>query len=134
MKAFSGYRILLVDDESLITEIIKEDFEERGAYVIACTGAAPAFEAFCKDSFDVVLSDVRMPGMSGIELMQKIISYCDEQCLPRPVLFFCSAFGDHTPELVSRLGISAVFTKPFKLDALTQQVLVALQSRHSRTA
>jgi CheY-like chemotaxis protein len=64
--------ILCVDDNEQSLSIRKVVLETRGYRVLACTGAAAAFEAFCQGGVDLVLTDWVMPDVDGAALVEKI--------------------------------------------------------------
>lgn len=65
-------RILLVDDEPEIREILAELFEDEGFQVVQAEDGEIALQKFMSEDFDLVVSDVRMPNKSGIELLRDI--------------------------------------------------------------
>ncbi len=67
-------RILIVDDEEGLRRFLSILLTKEGYDVTAVRGGTEALEAFDRDPFDVVLSDIKMPGMSGIELLGAIRS------------------------------------------------------------
>jgi CheY-like chemotaxis protein len=58
--------ILVIDDEPDICELLKLTLEHQGATVVACTSAQQGLEHIENEEFDCVLTDLGMPGMSGI--------------------------------------------------------------------
>ena len=65
-------RILVIDDDEYIRESIKETLIRKGFELHSAENGRDALESFQKGSFDMVISDMKMPGMSGIELLEKI--------------------------------------------------------------
>ena len=65
-------RILLVDDEEGIQLLYREEFEEEGFEVISAYNGDEALEKFNKESLDLVILDINMPGMSGIEVLRRM--------------------------------------------------------------
>jgi Response regulator containing CheY-like receiver, AAA-type ATPase, and DNA-binding domains len=65
-------KILVVDDDEYIRESIKETLKRKGFELESAENGKSALELFQKDCFDMVISDMKMPGMSGIELLEKI--------------------------------------------------------------
>ena len=65
-------KILVIDDDEYIRESIKEALKRKGFDLESAENGASALELFQKDGFDMVISDMKMPGMSGIELLEKI--------------------------------------------------------------
>lgn len=65
-------RILIVDDEKGIREILRPFFESQGFEVFEATDGVEAVEMARKESFDVVLTDLKMPGLDGLEVLKRI--------------------------------------------------------------
>ena len=65
-------RILVVDDDEYIRESIRETLKRKDYTVDVAENGKAALEMFQRDRFDMVISDLKMPGMSGIELLEKI--------------------------------------------------------------
>jgi DNA-binding NtrC family response regulator len=65
-------KILVVDDDEYIRESISETLKRKGYEVIGAENGKTALELFQRDYYDMVISDMKMPGMSGMELLDKI--------------------------------------------------------------
>ncbi|HHO47512.1 MAG TPA: response regulator [Desulfobacteraceae bacterium] len=65
-------RILLVDDEEGIQLLYREEFEEEGYEVIAAYSGEEALEKFNQEPPDLVILDINMPGMNGIEVLRRM--------------------------------------------------------------
>lgn len=65
-------RILLVDDEEGIQLLYREEFEEEGYEVIAAYNGEEALEKFSQEPPDLVILDINMPGMNGIEVLRRM--------------------------------------------------------------
>ena len=119
MYNFSGLKMLVVDDEELLREILVETFAMYGADVDAAEGGNKAFEKVCQKKYDVIISDVRMPNGDGISLLSNIKQMPE----PHPMkLFVCSAYNDLTEEKIRELNIVKIITKPFDIEQLLQTV------------
>ncbi|MCF7934790.1 MAG: response regulator [Synergistales bacterium] len=66
------YRILIVDDEAEIREMLGRHFRMKGYEVTPASGGAEALQCLDKKRYEVVVSDIVMPGMKGTELLQEI--------------------------------------------------------------
>ena len=101
--------VLVVDDEELIRIMIKEVLEESGYIVTTAESAELAFDLIQNRDFGVVLSDIRMKGMSGLDLLNKIKSTGS----PIPVIIMTSfATLDSTIEIL-KSGAFDFLIKPF---------------------
>ena len=78
------FRILIVDDEKNIREGLAEYLETEGFRTVCAANGEEAWKRFNKGDIDLVITDLRMPGMSGEELLKRVIS--DSPGLPVIVL------------------------------------------------
>jgi PAS domain S-box-containing protein len=83
----SSLKILIVDDEDDIRELLVDILSDFGHKTVDVDNAADAYETFLKLDFDLIISDIKMPGMSGIELFKKIANNTDKK---KPKLVFIS--------------------------------------------
>ncbi len=110
----SKKRILAVDDEPQIIELLSVMLEEQGYKVVTCSNAQEALGRIESDSFDLVLTDLSMPGYSGMELAKRIGSISPAT----PVILLTGWSSDLDKEELRKNGIRAVINKPFKLAQL----------------
>ncbi|MFN4217050.1 MAG: response regulator [Brevinematales bacterium] len=82
-------RILVIDDDETILEDIRESLLPGGYEVVTETHPLRALERFFSENFDVVLSDIRMPEMNGIDVLHKVREH-NPKC---PVIIM-TAYGD----------------------------------------
>ncbi len=67
-------RILIVDDERSMCDLLETDLRLRDFAPRCFTSAAEAFEASCREDFEVVLTDLKMPGMDGLEFCSRLVA------------------------------------------------------------
>ncbi|HXL82405.1 MAG TPA: response regulator [Pyrinomonadaceae bacterium] len=118
-------RILLVDDDETIRDTLYELLSE---YYI-CQTAETAEKAFARleaDQYDVVLTDISMPGLSGLELLGHV-----RQKFPDTPVIIISGIGDqeHAQGLI-KLGAFDFLLKPFSLDVVEKSVKRAVEYRN----
>jgi DNA-binding NtrC family response regulator len=120
-----GTRLLVVDDEAPVVEFLTEQLRARGFIVDGCTAAPAALEAVRAAAYDLVISDIEMPELRGIELLQAI-----QQVRPEQLVLLITAFGsvDVAVQAV-RAGACDFLAKPFPIDALVLAVERALRER-----
>ncbi len=119
-------KILIVDDDRALCELLEEDFNRRGHSVWTALKVVDARELLHQQDFDVVLTDLNMPGISGID-------FCAELHGNRPDLpvVMMTAFGSlETAIAALRAGAYDFVTKPVDLDLLSLSLDRALQHRH----
>ncbi len=118
-----GKRILLVDDEDFLREVLCEIFNSHGAITRSAENGIIALDLLKSEKFDAVISDIRMPGGDGLSLAENINTQLDYQ----PKIFLCSGFNDIPPEKTNTLDVVEIFTKPFSVDKMIDSVSQALQ-------
>jgi CheY-like chemotaxis protein len=89
-------RILVVDDEENIRLLFKEELEEEGFEVDLASNGIEALDKLKKGRFDLVVLDIKMPGMDGIQALNEIKNANKDQ----PVIL-CSAYGEFKQDLSS---------------------------------
>lgn len=109
--------ILCVDDEADILELFKDEFEESGFKVLEASNGVDAFNIFKSNHVDCVVSDIRMPGGDGVELVKNLKA----EGSPVPI-FLVTGFSDYTSEELTGLGVNAVIFKPFDLEEVINMV------------
>lgn len=120
----SGARILVVDDEMQVLRLLRTALTERGYDVTTASSGEDALELLVRRSVDVIILDLVMPGMSGLEVCRIVR---EQSGVPVIVL---SAHGDeHDKVLALDLGADDYLTKPFGMEELLARIRVAL--RHS---
>ncbi len=119
----SGYKILIVDDEEDLREILSEEFSLQGATVFTAKNGREAFDVAIRENPDVILSDVRMPGGDGVELLKRIR---EVRGTTPPHVFLLTGFSDLQPEKVHELGGQGLLSKPFSLKHLRERVAQVL--------
>ena len=120
--------ILIVDDEDAVRDVLYDLFSEEHMCHAAAT-AEQALAYLSEQTYDAVLTDISMPGLSGVELL----SYLRAEQPDTPVIVV-SGIGDRDhAEGLMRLGAFDFILKPFTLEAVEQSVARALeQSRASK--
>jgi two-component system CheB/CheR fusion protein len=116
IESLEGVNVLVVDDSEDTTEMVRHLLEIGGATVTAVTSGFEALRVAREKQFDVVLSDISMPGMDGFEFLSKLRALPGYHDLPAVAL---TGFG--RPEDVQRAhaqGFYAHLTKPFDIQAL----------------
>ncbi|HOE16652.1 MAG TPA: response regulator [Syntrophorhabdaceae bacterium] len=89
-------RILVVDDEENIRLLFKEELEEEGFEVDLASNGLEALDKLKEGRFDLVVLDIKMPGMDGIQALNEIKNANKDQ----PVIL-CSAYGEFKQDFSS---------------------------------
>ncbi len=120
-------RILLVDDEVMVRDVIRATLEHDGNCVFEAENGIVALGVLASENIDMVISDMRMPEMSGRELLAKVrMQYPD---MPFYLISGCS-LGSIDQELV-RAGASGLLAKPFRYADIIELVRRGLSMRRT---
>jgi signal transduction histidine kinase/CheY-like chemotaxis protein len=125
-----GERILLVDDEPAVANVLSRSLERAGYRVTAYTDPKVALENFRSDpgSYDLVFTDLTMAGLTGIELTHQV-----HEIRPQlPVVLVTGFDGGGTPEVADAEGIRRVLQKPFDPSVAAAVVREVLDAGGSR--
>ena len=118
--------VLVVDDETALRNALLRFLGRRGIHGEGVADGAEALRVLQQRSFDVIISDVRMPGMSGREFLERL--HQDRPDLvPRVVLSTGDTFAPDTAALLKESGVPTV-TKPFDF-ALLERVIREVVTR-----
>ena len=121
LKRLPGVKILVVDDEPDLRDVISSRFELEGCEVTLAENGQSAIDAMKAHRFDAVITDVRMPGRNGIELLDAIKDNGDQTAV-----ILISGFTDLEPEDALNRGAKALLIKPFDLDDIINAVCNAI--------
>jgi DNA-binding NtrC family response regulator len=116
--------ILIVDDEPDMLGLLKRSLDpDLGCRVITAASAEEALKQLAESAFDLVLADIRMPGMDGLELLEIV-----KRKNPDQTVVMMTAFGEiDTAVGAIRSGAYDFITKPFEHDALVLRLEKALE-------
>ncbi len=115
-------RVLVVEDEEIVRSLIVEVLEDAGYEVAQADRAEAGLEQIAADTPDVVISDIVMPGLSGLELLESVRG--SHPSLPVVLVTGAGTYGNLTQALA--FGASGVVVKPFAHADLIAAVQVAL--------
>jgi CheY-like chemotaxis protein len=122
-----GKSVLVVDDEEIIRQTVRDVLTKFGCQVETASDGSKALAMLRQRTYDLVLSDIRMPGNSGYDIFAAAKNR-DENC---PVIFM-TGFGydpHHSVIRARQEGLAAVLYKPFKVDQLLSDVKAAVTTR-----
>lgn len=124
-REFLNEKILVVDDEPHVRSILLRHFEQEGSKCVASPSALDALRKMKDQKFSLVISDVMMPGMSGLEFLRQA-----REENPETAFIMITGLMDIGTAVDSlRLGALDFITKPFELPAIRRAVDRALDRR-----
>ena len=109
MNMTKGIRILIVDDEATVRSVLSQVLEEDGFETTEAANGEEALEFLKKEPFSLVITDIMMPGMTGIELLVKI-----KQLYPDTQVIIITSYASLDTALTAlRHGAYDYLFKPF---------------------
>jgi len=121
-------KILVVDDEQSMRDFLSIMLKKEGYDVVTAENGGGALKAIQAEIFDLVITDVKMPDIDGIEVLKTV-----KEVSPETVVIMITAFATaETAVEAMKLGAYDYITKPFKVDEIKLVIQKALEKRHLR--
>jgi DNA-binding response OmpR family regulator len=120
-------RILVVDDDPHAVEILTRMLEREGYECLSADGGGTALQILRENPVDVVLLDVMMPEMDGLQVCERLQS--DEDLRQIPVMLLTARDDYPTRERGMNLGVSEFLTKPVNKRELFSRIEAQLHAR-----
>ncbi|MCX6165023.1 MAG: response regulator, partial [Ignavibacteriae bacterium] len=121
-------KILVVDDESTICDSVKKILSRKGYSVENTLNATDAIEKMKKEKYDILITDLMMPKISGMELIELVKKYYPEI----DVLVITGYATIDTAVQATKLGVLDYIQKPFTPNELTDRIQKAIELRKNR--
>ena len=125
----SSIRALIVDDSSVMRKIVERCLRQAGmdlGKVLEASNGAEALALFNDNQFDLILSDINMPVMDGLEFVRRLQEV--ESAKGVPIVMITTEGGEkHVVEALS-LGAKGYLRKPFTADQVKEHVIPVLRS------
>lgn len=116
--SFEGMSILVADDEQDLREMIAETLELYGAKITQAENGKKAAELVASQKFDLVISDIRMPGGDGVLFLLEVRKLDPKM----PPFVFISGFSDLSENDAYEKGAQAFFHKPFDMHKFIEKL------------
>lgn len=116
-------RILAVDDEEVVRNLLQRTLAEAGYDVTTVADGEEALSAVSQGEVEVVLLDIKMPGMSGIEVLGKLTTDWPDIC----VIVVTAVVDTQTAIEALKMGAYDYITKPFNRDNVVRKVQEAIE-------
>jgi CheY-like chemotaxis protein len=120
----AGRKVLVIDDEQIIRETVRDVLVKFGCQVDTAREGGEAEALIKQQPYELVLTDIRMPGKSGYEVFRLV-----RDTHPGCAVIFMTGFGYDPTHSIIRAepeGLSAILFKPFKVDELLKEVRGAM--------
>lgn len=118
----SQYRIMVIDDEKIVGDMAKLSLEQEGYIVEAFLNAEPALKRLKEEKFDLVITDLKMKGIDGMEVLRTV-----KNLSPDTKMIMITAFANLDAAIEAlRSDVFDFFPKPVKIRDLKASVQRAL--------
>ena len=115
-------RILIVEDDAEMRSLLKDFFEEDGFEIDSVSNGSEAFRKIAREPFDLIITDIRMPGLTGLDILPGI-----KKLQPEVSIIVITAFGsEEVRRKALERGATAYLEKPIlfnKLRTLVHEVV-----------
>jgi DNA-binding NtrC family response regulator len=129
MAGKEDVRILVVDDEDYMREIVRRALEDVGYHTEEAADGKSAVALIRQYPYDVIITDLRLPGLQGEKVMQEALSI-----FPETIVIIMTGYGNiQTAVDAIRMGAYDYLPKPFQLDEMVMRVEKGLQDRRLKS-
>ncbi len=123
------HKLLIIDDERRMCVVLKTALENDELAVTTANSGEAAMAAMEVDSFDVIISDIKMPGISGMDVLERV-----KTTSPETEVLLMTAYADaQTAVNAMKMGAYDYIIKPFEIDELRHKVKNILEKSDLKT-
>jgi len=118
-------RLLIIDDEPIVGKRLQQTFGKLGLEVAIFTSPLTAMAAMAAQPFDIVITDLKMEGMDGIDVLRQALALN-----PRAKVIIITGYASpETADLATQEGVFDFLAKPFRLEEVKTAVSRALEEK-----
>ena len=122
-------RILVIEDDQEMRSLLKDFFEEEGFEIHSVSNGSEAFRILVRELFDLVITDIRMPGLTGLDIIPGI-----KKLQPNVLIIVITAFGSDELRLRAMArGATAYLEKPLHFHELRTMIHEIISSKAKNT-
>jgi DNA-binding NtrC family response regulator len=119
-------RLLIIEDDEGMRELLEDSLVEEGVETDSAANGSEAFRKLAKESFDLVITDIRMSGLTGLDILPGI-----KKLQPKAFIIVMTAFGSEEVRRKSfNKGASAYLEKPILIHRLKLLVQEMVSSKN----
>ena len=116
-------KILVIDDEELIIRSLAKLLEKNNFEVFVIKRGQDALVMVEEEDFDLIISDIKMPGMNGVELTERVLKVLEDRGSSRPSIIFITGYADvELEQEAKRLNPAAYIYKPFDVKIFVERI------------
>lgn len=117
-----GKKVLIAEDSSVIQNLTKKILEIQNYTISSAKNGKQALQMASTEDFDLILMDINMPAMDGVECAREIRKLKDEKKANVPIIAITGNARNYTMEEFNRAGINEFVAKPLNFDELVSVV------------
>jgi DNA-binding response OmpR family regulator len=118
-------RILIIEDDDEMRSLLKDFFEEDGFEIDSVSNGSDAFRILVRELFDLVITDIRMPGLTGLDILPGI-----RKLQPEAPIIVITAFGsEEIHRRAMERGATAYLEKPLHFHELRTMIHEIISSK-----
>jgi len=118
-------KILIIEDDEEMTSLLKEFLNEEGYETDSVDNGSEAYRRLVKEDFDLIITDIRMPGLTGLDILPGV-----RKLQPEAPIIVMTAFGsEEVYHKVLERGATAYLEKPIHLDHLRNLIEEMVSSK-----
>jgi excisionase family DNA binding protein len=115
--------ILVIDDDPLLRRCLMLLLQKHGFKITVAASGAEALELYSKKNYDLVITDVRMPGMNGVETLKALRALAGKnQRLATPEIVMSAYHDEDIRKQINELGVRKFIQKPFDVEELVSTI------------
>jgi CheY-like chemotaxis protein len=115
-------KVLIAEDSSVILNLTKKILEFQNCEITSAKNGQMVLDMLSKENFNVILMDINMPGMDGMECTQLIRNLPDQEKAKVPILAITGNAKNYTREDFKSNGFTDFLQKPLNFDVLVEKV------------
>jgi DNA-binding NtrC family response regulator len=116
-------KILIVEDDAATAWALEQSLSDEGYAITSVDSAEKALVALKQQAIELVITDLRLPRMDGLELVRRV----QARKTRAPVIVVTAYGNEETQRRLDEAGVHATFAKPFQMDRLRKSVESALK-------
>ena len=118
-RNLAGFNILLMENGTFISDTLVSVFKSLDCRLVVANSALNGIKCLNEDCFDIVISDMALPGMDGLEFFKYVVSLC-----PQTLTVLIVGYGDIDPLSAAHgAGVDEIVEKPFPVTDLLDRIV-----------
>lgn len=119
-------KIMIVEDDEMLIDVYVTVLKKNGFSIVACNNGKEALKALETESFDLILSDIKMPIMNGFDMLTEIRKKNSQN----PPVILVSGYSEFSEEEVLGRGAAGLLQKPIRAKELLERVHAILVTQN----